>query len=119
MFTFNLRFTLHSALFMRLSNRLQNEFDELMKNEFWKLILSLKSVEFYKIQKDRPTPLILDRSQDYSDKSEDEMRENYLIYSFDPVENEAVQGSCKEFKTRQLISPSTLKSLSLQDVIDK
>lgn len=104
---------------MRLSVSLQCEFDDLMKNEYWKLITSLRSAEFYEIAKDRPTPLILDRSQDCSDKTEEELKENYLIYSFHPVENEAVQGSCEEFKKRKLISHNSIKTLSYQDVIKK
>jgi general transcription factor 3C polypeptide 1 len=47
------------------------------------------------------------------------MKSTYYIYSYSPVDDEVIRGSCKEFKTRKRIEKSAIKSLKLSEIYQK
>lgn len=101
---------------MRLRNRLETTFDEYLKEEVWNIVKKLKKVDFFEIENDRPTPQIFDRSTDDDEEFNKMFEKDYNIYSFDPVEDSKVQGSCKEFKTRKPVQTATFQELDLSAV---
>lgn len=106
-----------SALFVRLANRLETKFDDLFKNEIWKIVKRLQKLDYYEIAADRPTPQVFHRPvEEDNDEFESFFEKDYGIYSFDPVESPDVRGSCKEFATRVPIPLSTLQNLDLAEV---
>lgn len=113
----NLRFI--SALWFRLSVRLKlPPFPETFKNKLWKIILKKNCYEFYEISESRKTVGRLDRN-DYTAAKEEaiqQVHEFYHIYSYEPVDDPEIRGSCKEFKTRKVVARDFLIEKSVGEV---
>lgn len=116
-----------AALWFRLSVRLKLSLplNKNFQNEVWKLIKSRTCFEFFVIAEDRPTPKAMDRRQFYfnTDISDEEMiahmKTAYYIYSYSPVDDPEIRGSCKEFSTRQRLEEREIKESSLDDLSKK
>lgn len=96
-----------------------------LQKDIWMLIKSFSCFDFFEIAVNRETPKNLDRKEFFccSDISDEEIKEkiksSYYIYSYHPVDDSLIRGSCQEFKTRKKINVATLKSMSLQDITEK
>lgn len=94
-----------------------------LQNQIWKLVLSRKCFEFFEIEKDRQTPKRMDRIRYFDpDVSAEEtkkyMEENYFIYTYAPVDDPIIRGSCKEFKTRKKLDKEVIQSMSLDEALE-
>lgn len=112
------------ALWFRLSERLNFPLplNKNFCNEIWKLILSRTCFEFFLIEEDRPTPQRLDRRDYYfnteipDDVMFAQIKATYYIYSYCPVTDPVIRGSCQEFNTRKKLSNATVKQMILDDI---
>ena len=98
-------------------------FREKFKSSLWGLVIKEQhDYEFFEIKEARMTPQRLDRREMYFNASvtDEEINEilsrNYYIYSYHPVEDQEVRGSCLEFKTRRKIEQTDLERLSLMEI---
>jgi hypothetical protein len=86
------------------------------------LILSRTCFEFFEIEEDRPTPQRLDRRDFYfnNDIPDDVMialiKSSYYIYTYSPINDPVIRGSCKEFSTRMKFNDATVKKMTLDDI---
>lgn len=114
-------------MWFRLSERLKiaQPLNQHFQNEIWKLILSRKCFEYFEINEDRATPKRLDRREYYfnsdipNEVMNEHMRESYYIYSYSPVNDPIIRGSCKEFETRKILIIESVKGMSLNDIKEK
>ena len=90
-------------------------FNDRFKAELWNIILKHDCFEFYEIEAPRKTVGRLNRIeyQKHDEKAVQEVNEFYHVYSYDPVNDPEVRGSCKEFKTRKKLDREELKNMSL------
>lgn len=116
-----------AALWFRLSERLQIPlpFNERIKNDIWALIKTFPFLGFFEISKIRETPGPMDRKDYYfnTDIPDDVMmarlKASYYIYSYHPVEDPNVRGSCEEFETRKQFEREKVMKMSLKEVTEK
>lgn len=47
------------------------------------------------------------------------MKSTYYIYTYHPIEDVNVRGSCQEFKTRKKIADAAIKEMTLAEVTEK
>nr|CAC86372.1 transcription factor TFIIICalfa [Chironomus tentans] len=113
--------TLESFWF-RMSERMQwpLPFNDRFKAELLKIILKRDYFEFYEIEAPRKTVGRLNRIdyQSHDGKATQEVHEFYHIYSYSPVDDPEIRGSCREFKTRKKLNPEVLKKLSFLEVVN-
>lgn len=115
------------AMWFRLSERLKiaQPLSQHFQNEVWKLILARKCFEYFEINEDRATPKRLDRREYYFNSEipneviNEYMRASYYIYSYSPVNDPLIRGSCKEFETRKRLGVESVKVMSLNDIKEK
>lgn len=97
-------------------------FREKFKKSLWEIVLDGNEYEYYKNAKSRLTPQRLDRQDMYfNDNISNEDMENlvsqtYHIYSYHPIDDPEIRGSCEEFKTRKLIQKEQLKKKNLMEI---
>lgn len=97
-------------------------FREKFKSSLWSLVIKDHDYEYFEIKEARVTPQRLDRKEMYFSASVTEeeidkiLSKNYYIYSYHPVEDSEVRGSCLEFKTRKKIDQTDLERLSLMEI---
>lgn len=115
-----------AALWLRLSERLKFPLplNRNYQNEIWKLISKRTCFDFYQIECERPTVKSINRREYYFGDGSDEamsalMKSNYYIYSYDPVDDPIIRGSCKEFLTRIKLDSTKIKAMSLDEVEQK
>ncbi|KAL7031565.1 hypothetical protein ACKWTF_007059 [Chironomus riparius] len=112
--------TLESFWF-RMSERMQwpLPFNDRFKAELWKIILKRDYFEFYEIEAPRKCVGRLNRIQyqSHDEQATKEVHEFYHIYSYAPVDDLEVRGSCSEFKTRKKLNRDELKNLSFLEVV--
>ena len=94
-------------------------FNDRFKAELWKIILKRDYFEFYEIQEPRKCVGRLNRIeyQSHDEKATKEVHEFYHIYTYVPVDDPEIRGSCSEFKTRKKLDREELKKLSFLDVV--
>lgn len=95
-------------------------FNDRFKTELWKIILKRDYFEFYEIEAPRKTVGRLNRVEYHShdEKATKEVHEFYYIYSFAPVDDPEIRGSCSEFKTRKKLNQDELKNLTFAEVVN-
>lgn len=97
-------------------------FREKFKSSLWSLVIKEHDYEYFEIKESRKTPQRLDRKEMYfnTSVSDEEMENiishNYYIYSYHPVDDQEIRGSCQEFKTRKKIDQTHLERLSLMEI---
>ena len=115
------------ALWFRLSERIKIPLpmNQNLQNDIWTLIKSFSCFDFFEIAENRETPKLLDRKEYFccSDIADEEIKEkiksSYFIYSYHPVDDPTIRGSCQEFKTRTKINFAALQSMSVEQIIEK
>lgn len=116
-----------AALWFRISERLGAPlpFKERFQNDIWQLVKSRSCFEYFEIAKDRETPKRMDRRDFYfkTDIADNDMmnhiKSSYYIYSYHPVDDPIIRGSCEEFKTRKKINQAILKEMNVDEVTKK
>ena len=95
-------------------------FNDRFKGELWKIILKRDYFEFYEIEAPRKTVGRLNRIdyQSHDEKAVKEVHEFYHIYTYSPIDDPEIRGSCKEFKTRKKLDQDELKNMQFLDVVN-
>ncbi|KAG5684622.1 hypothetical protein PVAND_013845 [Polypedilum vanderplanki] len=103
------------SLWFRLSERLKFPlpFTENFKNKLWKIILKRECFEFFEIAQPRKTVGRLDRAELIKGDplAIEQVTEFYNIYSWCPVDDPEIRGSCQEFKTRRKLDKNDLQNM--------
>lgn len=116
-----------TAIWFRLSERLKIPLpiNEHLRNDIWRLIQSCSCFEYFEIAKDRETPKRMDRKEYYfnteipDDDMMNHLKSTYYIYTYHPVDDSNIRGSCEEFKTRKKIPDAVIKGMCLTEVTEK
>lgn len=115
-------FATFSGFWFRLSERLQIPlpFHQNLKKSLWNIVLKKEHYEFYEIETPRKTVGHLDRVGllNNEQRAVEEATESYHIYSYHPVDDKSVRGSCSEFKTRVKINRNDLARMELSEVVN-
>lgn len=90
------------------------------KKKLWDAVLNRDEFEFFEIDSPRKTVGRLDRMNfiNQDETAMNEVKEFYHIYSYDPVDDPKIRGSCKEFKTRNKIDRNELKKKTFEEVVE-
>ena len=115
------------ALWFRLSERLKYPYPLNLKfsNEIWKLVKARRCFEYFQIESDRPTPQRMDRRDYYFNYDiPDEvingiLKSSYYIYTYHPINDPVLRGSCGEFNTRKKLSDEAVKEMSVEEINEK
>lgn len=89
------------------------------------MIVKRTCFDFYEIESARPTSKAVDRREFYFNKEipDEEMNKHmsstYFIYSYHPVDDPVIRGSCKDFLTRNKLKNATIKAMTLDEVEQK
>jgi general transcription factor 3C polypeptide 1 len=93
-----------------------------MKQTILNNILKNDELEFFKISTSRKTPKKINRldliiADDPANSNiESDLADSYYIYSYDPVDDPVLRGSCAEFKTRVKIDRQVLRDMKIEDI---
>lgn len=114
-------------MWFRLSERLKLPlpFREKFKNNLWQLVIKDDDYEYFKIQNPRKTPQRLNRQDMFTNESISEveidkiLKDSYYIYTYHPVDDPVIRGSCSEFKTREKFDRNQLEDMNLMEIEEK
>lgn len=110
---------------MSVRLKLPLPFYDHFKSSLWNIVLKREGFEFFQIAQPRQTVKHLDRLEYYSnndipdDVIEEKIKQSYYIYSYDPVDDPQIRGSCKEFKKRLKLDREGLKKLTFAEIEQK
>lgn len=98
-------------------------FKERFKNGLWNIVMGESNFEFFQIANERLTPQHMNRQDLYFNTTaegiENIISQSYFIYSYHPVDDPNIRGSCQEFKTRIKVDRDKLKEMSLIEIEEK